>query len=535
MNGKPQLVFGQTQTNGLGAMQKKASYTKPSLLPVEKGNSFASILSSTVDKSGGSFPVGGFSAGQSASVGDTSAVSLLGRSFQAGAPVAAQSPTKIGGATVQAANEASAVAKRTSHIGKNYSFGMDDTRQKTASKQPIVVGKQSSARQINAIATKQSSGGHAKLEQLMGNGASIRETPYRGLSLSRGDIDKKTLDSMSRGSKGSKGFYSPLLAGGSTQMLIQIVKEAGATVGVVSDRLLLKKAPPLAEGHQPTPLQGQGASPVASKSAARFQAPVKTPVSAVVTSPIVPEQGKLPPVGGIKEGGVTTGGEGILGTLSAKFESGESGIAAIGYDRHGGTSYGKYQISSKAGTFTKFLEYLDVHAPDMAGSLRAGGNANTGGRQGRMPNIWRSLAEADPVRFEQLQTDFIMSSHFEPAMSAIADATGVAFTGMPEALREVIFSTAVQHGVSGAARIISRAVNSVGAEKLTASEEAFLERTGQDLIKQIYTIRARQFASSTNSVRSAVQGRLRLEMNDAITLLHSDNEQRPQNPFLKKG
>ena len=96
---------------------------------------------------------------------------------------------------------------------------------------------------------------------------------------------------------------------------------------------------------------------------------------------------------------------------------------------------------------------------------------------------------------------------------------------MPEALREVVFSTAVQHGVSGAARIISRAVASVGADNLTANEEVFVDRTGQDLIRQIYAIRARQFSSSTSTVRSAVQNRLQHEMRDALTLLQTTDIQ----------
>ena len=171
------------------------------------------------------------------------------------------------------------------------------------------------------------------------------------------------------------------------------------------------------------------------------------------------------------------------------------------------------------------MDYLDINDPDIAAKLREGGASNTGGRNGKMPNVWRSIAAAEPERFEELQTDFIMSSHFQPAVSAIAEATGVAFNAMPEALREVVFSTAVQHGVSGAARIISRAVASVGADNLTANEEVFVDRTGQDLIRQIYAIRARQFSSSTSTVRSAVQNRLQHEMRDALTLLQTTDIQ----------
>jgi len=44
----------------------------------------------------------------------------------------------------------------------------------------------------------------------------------------------------------------------------------------------------------------------------------------------------------------------VRGELSAKFESGKDGIAAIGYDRQGGTSYGKYQIASRVGMMKLF-------------------------------------------------------------------------------------------------------------------------------------------------------------------------------------
>ncbi|MBA4357411.1 MAG: hypothetical protein C0405_06760, partial [Desulfovibrio sp.] len=44
-----------------------------------------------------------------------------------------------------------------------------------------------------------------------------------------------------------------------------------------------------------------------------------------------------------------------LGSMAALFESGDKGAAAIGYDRTGGTSYGTFQISSRAGTMNRFL------------------------------------------------------------------------------------------------------------------------------------------------------------------------------------
>ena len=231
--------------------------------------------------------------------------------------------------------------------------------------------------------------------------------------------------------------------------------------------------------------------------------------------------------------------KGELGTLAAKFESGDMGIAAIGYDRHGGTSYGKYQISSRAGTMQNFIDYLEEKAPELARELSAAGPANTGSRSGRMPGVWQQIAGREPERFETLQNEFIKTSHYEPALNAIAQSTGVSATALPKALQEVLFSTAVQHGPAGAASIVSRAVTQVGANKLTNTALAASSPEGknsgtaqktpeQELIRQIYTLRSRQFGSSTSQVRSAVQNRLKHEMQDALTLLQAEAATPPQ-------
>ncbi len=214
-----------------------------------------------------------------------------------------------------------------------------------------------------------------------------------------------------------------------------------------------------------------------------------------------------------------------IGKLAAQFESGGKGIAAIGYDRHGGTSYGKYQISSRAGTMRKFIEYCKTEAPDIAEKLeKCGGSMNTGGKRGKMPTAWVAIAEEQPERFEALQDKFIRASHFEPAIRSIAEKTGVELDEMPTALQEVVFSTAVQHGPDGASRIISRALGQVGQAKLDpdSNEPESLTRARENLIRKIYDNRSGQFRSSTESVRAAVKSRLRQEMSLAISMLRQE-------------
>lgn len=211
-----------------------------------------------------------------------------------------------------------------------------------------------------------------------------------------------------------------------------------------------------------------------------------------------------------------------LGALAAKFESGSEGIAAIGYDHKGGTSYGKYQISSRAGTMSSFINYLSEHAPDLAARLSSCGSPNTGRRTGKMPTVWREIAAEQPDRFESLQSDFIRTSHFEPAMHSIAESTGIGFQSLPHALQEVLFSTAVQHGPAGAVRIVSKALGKVSKNKLMETGAGLTEsfqQAGRQLIKQIYALRAGQFTSSTARVQAAVRNRLQREMHEALQML----------------
>ena len=201
-----------------------------------------------------------------------------------------------------------------------------------------------------------------------------------------------------------------------------------------------------------------------------------------------------------------------IGMLSARFESGGDGIAAIGYDRVGGTSYGKYQIASRVGSMNKFLGFLDNTAPDIAERLRKAGPANTGGRKGGMPSEWRKIAGEQPERFEALQEAFIHESHYKPALESIVQRTGLEMEKLSPAMSEVIWSTAVQHGPAGAARIFDRADDISGKPNQPDYE--------RKLISNVYKIRAGQFGSSSSQVQAAVRNRFREEKTLALNMLN---------------
>jgi hypothetical protein len=209
-----------------------------------------------------------------------------------------------------------------------------------------------------------------------------------------------------------------------------------------------------------------------------------------------------------------------LGALAARFESGEKGVAAIGYDRTGGTSYGTFQISSRAGTMNRFLNYLSEQEPAMAERLRRAGPANTGSTRGQMPAEWAKIAAESPERFERLQTEFIKKDHYQPAREKIREMTGLDIEASKPALREALFSTAVQHGASGAARIfnevIDKFLNKPGAGQAAQVGSRSFE---QALVSEVYNKRSHQFGGSTEAVRQSVRGRLNQEKDMVLAML----------------
>lgn len=208
----------------------------------------------------------------------------------------------------------------------------------------------------------------------------------------------------------------------------------------------------------------------------------------------------------------TSGG---IGSLSAQFESGKDGIACIGYDGTGGTSYGKFQIASKVGTMKDFLKFLDNTAPDLAERLRNSGPANTGSRHGAMPDTWRAIASEDPERFEKLQESFATETHYRPALNSIVQKTGLSEDTLSSAMREVIWSTAIQHGPAGASKIFARADGLSGR-----ADDPDYER---NMINNVYKIRATQFGSSTEAVRAAVLNRFKKEKLLALDMLGKES------------
>jgi len=199
------------------------------------------------------------------------------------------------------------------------------------------------------------------------------------------------------------------------------------------------------------------------------------------------------------------------GLLSAKYESNNE-IDCIGYDRAGGTSYGQFQLASKTGAMDLFIKFLRDKAPDLASRLQSSGPSDTGGKSGSMPAVWKDISAKYPKRFEALQHEFIRTFSYAPAVKSIVLTTGVDVTKHSYALREVLWSTAVQHGPAGAERIFSQAI-----ENADAGPDS--QNFDKSVIEEVYRLRSRKFFRHTKRVRQAVQSRFQNEKTTALALL----------------
>lgn len=188
-----------------------------------------------------------------------------------------------------------------------------------------------------------------------------------------------------------------------------------------------------------------------------------------------------------------------LGYATAHEENGGAGISAIGWDSTGGTSYGTWQLSSRRGSYQEWLAHLTTYGEQgkaIAKELAAAGPPDTGSKSGPAVQTYRRLASQFPQLFEQSQREYLLASHYQPALSRLPAALQEQIASDPS-LSEMLFSTSVQHRGAGAARILNKAWHE--------------GQSREDLIRSVYQLRAGDFPSSTRQVQKAVSERFARE------------------------
>lgn len=197
-----------------------------------------------------------------------------------------------------------------------------------------------------------------------------------------------------------------------------------------------------------------------------------------------------------------------LGELSAKYESnGKPGTISTGAGDIGGKSYGAWQLASNMGSVDKFINFLKtknaLYYKELSSAKIADGN-----KFGTNFDItWRCIADSDETGFLELQRIYIKANYYDVSAEMLMKRYNFDINQHSWALQNVLWSTSVQHGASGAVNIFK----TVG-----------LDRSERDLIIAIYDERSKvdkYFYSSSDAVKEAVKNRFRNEKNDALNML----------------
>lgn len=196
-----------------------------------------------------------------------------------------------------------------------------------------------------------------------------------------------------------------------------------------------------------------------------------------------------------------------LGYLSEQYESSAAGSLAIGYDTTGGTSYGKYQIASRTGTFTNYLNFCKTRYPAIYAALSVAGPADTGGRTGRMVDAWLALARSGKLLDSEWA--FIKATHYDVALENLTYLNCRKMVDASPTLQNVLWSTAVQHGGLGAVRIFDKCWTK--GVKLPV------------YIQRIYDERSTRFTRSTAAVQASVRRRFASECKIALAACAAEN------------
>ena len=201
-----------------------------------------------------------------------------------------------------------------------------------------------------------------------------------------------------------------------------------------------------------------------------------------------------------------------LGALSAKYETGGRGpgVVSTGAGDPGGVSYGSYQMASKMGVVQKFVGQAGFPwAKDFQG-LTAGTAPFTA--------CWKRIAAEQTDDFQKAQHAFIKKTHYDLLAAKILADDKLDVNTRSAALRDVVWSTAVQHGP--ASSIVHRACASLSCPTSDPTYD-------KQLICAIYAERGRKkpdgnlayFSRSSPSVQAGVARRFQNEQQDALAML----------------
>ncbi|WP_286906502.1 SH3 domain-containing protein [Clostridium sp. UBA1652] len=149
--------------------------------------------------------------------------------------------------------------------------------------------------------------------------------------------------------------------------------------------------------------------------------------------------------------------ESNFGYIAARYESNMNvGAISDNPEDKGGPSYGMFQLSSNMGSLTSFMTWLqneNIYFYNVLNNSRI----KDGNKYGEdYKNSWRSLAENNYEEFYRLQLKYVKGAYYD-SFIRISNNNGYNADSLLKyfSTRNMIFSTSIQHGATGAYNIIS--------------------------------------------------------------------------------
>lgn len=205
-----------------------------------------------------------------------------------------------------------------------------------------------------------------------------------------------------------------------------------------------------------------------------------------------------------------------LGALSERYETGGRGPGTVssGAGDPGGVSYGSYQLAGNLGRPQQFL------ANEGRAWAAEFGGASPGSAS--FTATWKAIAAREPETFKAAQHAYIQRTHYDVQVAHVQAATGLDLSTRSAALKDVAWSTSVQHGPETNA--IVKAMAKVEAQGVKPSDDQAYDRA---LINAIYDERGKRdasgglayFTSASAQVQASVAARFGDERRDALAML----------------